>query len=470
MNNRMLRCAAEVAPRRTDRTPASHFYTVASITIISQLISLVLLLFCTSAHANFSYFFGSGTAHVSKAGTLHHAQNEFQGYLNPGFGSMAMPSHSVAVVMNQLNVSPLKDILLQHPNFPHSEDLPERGNLAFPEPILFGAQMSLTLPVLTQFDNRKFRFHFTGFVPFTETLFLGTKSTFIPSYVFYEGRNRHLDGHLSASGVIIPGVLGVGSGMSISLSAASRMSLIMNASTNQVTSDSRTQVVPNFSYFAGVYVHPLSWVHVSMKGHTQESWGFKVTAESNAVVWESTNVGIDMTGESKYNFLPPRAILAVTTEITDSISLTPQIEYHAWSLYVSHRIKVELPGTGLDPAYPDVDTKDIWIPRIGMAWKTLSWASLYSGVAYMPTPIEDISGIHNDVDTDRIILGFGIEFTGKNFLMAETDNSHFRFGIFGQFHYLIPRTITKSGESIGAPGYELRGNATVIGTQFSFDV
>lgn len=421
-----------------------------------------------SALANFAYFFGSGIATVGKAGVMDVLHNDFQGYNNPGFASFAQPSFGFAVVMNKLDVAPLKNILLKHPNFPHGEDVPDQGDLRFPEPLLSGVQLSFTLPFLTQFEKQKLRFHSSAFIPFGESVYLGTKSTYIPSYVFYEGRNRHLDSHFSLSAQIIPDVLGIGAGLTLSLKAVSHMSLIMDASTNQVTTDAKTRVVPGFSYFAGVYVRPAHWLHVSVAGYTQESWGFEFSADSNAVVWENANVGIQVMGQSTFNFLPPRGVMSVSLALSDRFTLTPQIEYHGWSLYKTHRIQVSLPETGLTPAFPVAETRDIWVPRLGMTWQASRWLTLHTGAAYMPTPIVNLSEAHNDIDADRVIAGVGIELDGgRDFLGM--DGVGMRWGIFGQMHYLIPRTVIKTADVIGSPGYTLKGISYVAGLHLAFD-
>jgi hypothetical protein len=421
------------------------------------------------AFANMAYFFGSGGVQTARAGSLDHGSGAFQGYTNPGFAASAPRAFAISLVFQKSQFESLKNIQLSHPRFPHVRVLPAQGDYGFSHPFLAGMQLSLGLPVFKILEKNRFSFHFSGFVPFAETLQLSTPSTYLPSYVFYEHRHHHPEGHFALSLMAIRDVWGLGGGMSLTMRALSDVSLTLGPDASMVVTQSEVKVVPGFGWFGGTYFRFGSWVHISGVVYGPESWDLNLSATSDAAVWENTRLGIQMLGLSQFNYLPWRVELAVSADMLSNLILTLQLGWHAWSGYVSHRMQVELPGSGVPRQSLVVLTNNIWVPRAAVQWIPLSFLRLHSGVAYFPTMIRNLQSNHNDLDTDRILAGLGAELRVQNFLASPDLN--FWWGVFGQMHFLIPKKVIKEDPaSIGYPGYTLSGSAWAFSTQVSFDL
>lgn len=439
--------------------------TVGTFWVLS--IVLLVVLCPQRAVANFEYFFGAGLPNIAKAGGIDHVSGSFQGYLNPGFASFAPPTVALSFVVHWASLNPLKNIRLQSPSYPHAESLPTWGDFSFSAHTLPGIQVSVSLPVFGILASRRFRFHFVGFVPLSDTLRLEAKSSFLPSYVFYEGRNHHTVGHFSFSGIVIPDLLGVGAGLTLTMRAVSSVKLTLSSVT-QGSASSSIRVGPGLSWFGGVYLHPTSWLHTSVSIYGPEYWDVKLNADSNLRVLDPVSIKLHVLGHSMFNFLPLRVIWGSSVRVLQDLWWSFQLGWHHWARYKTHRMKIELFDSGpLD--FPSVPTRDIWTVRTGLSWHLHPRWWIHSGVAYVPTMIRGFEGPHNDLDANRVVLGAGVSFKMPSFL-GDPDSS-VSFGLFGQVHWLLSKTISKhQSNTIGAPRFDLGGTVFVVGSQLSVGI
>ena len=146
---------------------------------------------------------------------------------------------------------------------------------------------------------------------------------------------------------------------------------------------------------------------------------------------------------------------------TSALDLLASVEYQLWSGYrtpVMHITKKTFIVSSND--YEKINTKNIFIPRLGTLihfGESFDWGI---GALYRPTPLKgDFSGAGNSIDTNTYALSTGPLLRMKIF------NKEIETGLSFQSQKLENKIVTKStrqengntGDKIGAPGFTVGG-------------
>ena len=121
---------------------------------------------------------------------------------------------------------------------------------------------------------------------------------------------------------------------------------------------------------------------------------------------------------------------------------------------------------------PSPRFSDTWVPRIGLALdrpvgidrlilRKIDRAGLRLGYYYEPTPVPDMSGAMNILDTDQHVLGVGlsVDYRAKGF-------KRIRLDAYFQAHFFEERTIANDRDPLYGP-IELDGYATSTGVSLT---
>jgi long-subunit fatty acid transport protein len=100
-------------------------------------------------------------------------------------------------------------------------------------------------------------------------------------------------------------------------------------------------------------------------------------------------------------------------------------------------------------------------PRVSIETVLLKSLTLSSGYQYRPTPVTDLSGTENYLDSNAHIVGLSLSHTilESDFLSGPAE-----VGIYGQYHWLTRREVIKSSPAKGGlKDYSFQGNAAIYG-------
>jgi hypothetical protein len=141
------------------------------------------------------------------------------------------------------------------------------------------------------------------------------------------------------------------------------------------------------------------------------------------------------------------------------------ISYQWWSGYKPSYLNIssqDANGKNRSSIPPEYVVKDTWNPRVALEktfWKGNSKIS--AGYQYRPTPVADLSGSGNLIDSTAHIVGLSFEqhLFSNQFLFSDI-----RVALSAQYQWMPERTVVKSSsEYIGAPGYSFSGKTWVYG-------
>lgn len=143
------------------------------------------------------------------------------------------------------------------------------------------------------------------------------------------------------------------------------------------------------------------------------------------------------------------------------------VSYQNWSAYQPSSLVVSAPdadGNVRVTEVPPLALRNTWNPRISLEIPTLNNALMLSGgYQYRPTPIRDLQGASNLLDSNTHVVGLSLQYhfaenQGIGMTLPVT------LGLYGQRHWMTSRQVTKAAPTfVGAPGYLFSGNAYTYG-------
>jgi hypothetical protein len=140
------------------------------------------------------------------------------------------------------------------------------------------------------------------------------------------------------------------------------------------------------------------------------------------------------------------------------------IAYEFWGDYKAPILVTEardnLGGTRTTQV-PTVPLKNTWNPRVSLEMPISHSFTLSSGYQFRPSPVVDLSGPSHYLDSNTHVVGLSLAHPFKPNTLLPWPS---RLGVYGQYHWLNSRKITKSSPSDSSPTeYTFQGNAAVYG-------
>jgi hypothetical protein len=140
------------------------------------------------------------------------------------------------------------------------------------------------------------------------------------------------------------------------------------------------------------------------------------------------------------------------------------VAYEFWSQYKAPILMTEaqdnLGGTRTTQI-PSVPLRNTWNPRVSFELPISQSLSLSSGYQFRPSPVTDLTGPANYLDSSAHILGLSLshQIAANSLIPWPT-----RVGIYGQYHWLNKLEVTKaSTRGLSTDHYTFQGNASVYG-------
>ncbi|MBI2570458.1 MAG: outer membrane protein transport protein [Candidatus Schekmanbacteria bacterium] len=173
-------------------------------------------------------------------------------------------------------------------------------------------------------------------------------------------------------------------------------------------------------------------------------------------------------------FVTPRQIVGGGAyALSEDLSLALDVTWTEWSAWYDPRgIVKNLPTTGpeipladLFATYPDPGFHDTFVPRLGLAWQPFERLGMQVGYRFEPSPAPEQGGELNLVDNDKHVLSAAaqVDLGGGGLLAVPA-----RVGVYGDYHYLVDRTHSKSDPSDPVGSYSSSGRVVQAGLDVTF--
>lgn len=118
---------------------------------------------------------------------------------------------------------------------------------------------------------------------------------------------------------------------------------------------------------------------------------------------------------------------------------------------------------------PTITLKNTVSPRASLEVPLYGRRLVFStGYQFRPSPVVEVSGAANPLDTDTHVVGASFRHT-----LGEVEWLPFElsWGLYVQYHWMKSRTVTKTADiSVGSPGYTVNGRAYTFGISLGVDL
>jgi long-chain fatty acid transport protein len=130
-------------------------------------------------------------------------------------------------------------------------------------------------------------------------------------------------------------------------------------------------------------------------------------------------LGLISGGASAKAQLPATTGLSITSEITPDLSLSADLQFSQWSVFKNVVIESQ------NAPFPNVQGyRDTWMAAVGGVYKLDDQWSLKSGIAFDETPVTSRYRAVTLADTDRYLLGAGVEVKLGDGMAVEAAYGH----------------------------------------------
>lgn len=276
----------------------------------------------------------------------------------------------------------------------------------------------------------------------------------------YGNADSQLKGTLALSLEIVPETIYFGAGTSLFLSGAGAAEASLN--TENPTSRMALDVGLNSALVTGVYAH-LNRTTLAFTFHQELDPQFVESFDGSATIAGSKFHQPILIKSSLY--YEPHAFEVEAQHAFESWKVSLGISYQIWSRYKPPILVTETidsSGEKHTTLLPEPNYRSTLNPRVSVEIPFLEnqW-SVASGYQYRPTPVADLSGPGNALDSDAHIVGISLQ---RTFLPGEWMPWPTTLGLFGQYHWLTRRSVVKADpQSTGAPNYTFSANAYTYG-------
>ena len=246
-----------------------------------------------------------------------------------------------------------------------------------------------------------------GFVlPLTSVLIADIPRPDTPRFSVVENRAQTIS-LMAAVSVRIIDELTIGAGV-IALSALSGAIDVAPRLSGSVGADVRDELIADFSAITGVMSQPVSWLSIGATFRDVSRADFVLPIEVD--LGDSFNLPVprlDVRGTAQYD--PRQLSVGVSVMPTEPLTVSTDVVWKAWSAYENPIVYTAVPDRY--PLQPSAKFEDTYSVRVGAEYVFAldDWTlSPRAGLAYEPTPAPEAVGLHNYLDSDRVISAMGL--------------------------------------------------------------
>lgn len=300
---------------------------------------------------------------------------------------------------------------------------------------------------------------------------IDTGHPFHPEYVMYRSRHKRLQANVNyahrlfsfSNGMIFSGSLGAHFGLQSTAVTEFNASLEGTG----IGSSGRTQLKAKQSLGAVVSLGA-QWSENQKTGLAYQQEMKNQLNISAKGMTAQPQIPYNLTMNSLVNYDPHILRLAHEAYFSGPrLGIVASVDYQMWSNYKPALIEVtKVSGTIVSSDnFEKVETKDIFIPKLGISWDFHPHHTLLFGLANRPTPLKgDFSGAGNSIDSDTWIFSVGASHS----LAMLGQEWRLSYGL--QRHILDEREVNKTeglenggaGNKIGGPSYKIGGHIDIL--------
>lgn len=292
---------------------------------------------------------------------------------------------------------------------------------------------------------------------------LRTFSAYAPEDAFvmrYGGSDSQFKATLGAGIEILPRSLYLGGGLSLYMSTAgaAEENIVGSNPTGRVALD----VGLNSAAIVGLYAQNEK-TQGAFTFHQQLDPTFTQSIDGKISVAGSDVIHQPMLAKSSL-YYEPQSVQLEGQHRFGNLKTSMGLSYEFWSRYKAPILITEakdnLGGTRVTQV-AQVPMRNTWNPRISFELPADDSFTLSSGYQYRPSPVVDLSGTGNYLDSSAHVLGLSISYNIKPRSILPWPT---QLGLYGQYHWLNSRKITKTVRtSETPPDFTFQGNAAVYG-------
>ncbi|MAW07153.1 MAG: hypothetical protein CME61_02605 [Halobacteriovoraceae bacterium] len=431
-----------------------------------KLLNLTLLLFTTSALANFGDTIGVAPENISLGGQASlHSISASAGLFHPSsVGFETRNQFSFSISNTSFNFSEIKNIVVE--NDTTSQSGQSFGNVSTDyESISMGqAHGVVSIPKLET------NLAFSIFAPLLYIAKFDSGDPQLPEYVMYRSRPKRMSAQLSLTRKVNDNVaLALGAQVGFKLEADIEANASLNGTNFGSSARAKANIFPKVAFLGSAsYFNKDHRVSFTLKQ------GQEMTAKAS-VTGQTTDPRIifDLTSESLSYFEPHQLRATYSFKALDWIEITTGVKYEIWSDFTPPTLKLIQEASVLSSDnYEVISTKNTLSPSLGLKIDVQKW-SILTGVSLNESPLDSsYTGAGNSIDSSSKDFSAGV--------IKRTNLFSTEIAFTGAIKYrkLEEKTVNKetgqengsNGLKIGAPGYDIGGDITnvAIGLQIKF--
>lgn len=426
---------------------------------------------CGTLFASQEQNYGLGDITTGRANAVTaEKENAYAAHYNPALiAAQSETLLSFSTASTGASFSPLQNVVVDHPKYRTIDSRYRKEDFTLPNSQTMLWSLGFTYPFrLPSYINRGAGFGLVLSGPYGKfrSYRAGTP------YDFYSLRYGACDNQTKIAAAfsteLWPGHFYLGVGLSIftTSSGAADSTIVTKNPSMRMSFD----VGLNVSGIAGLYFQR-DRTHASLVYHQEINPSFTQKFEGKVqVTEESQSLVVPFVARASLYYEPHSFEAEIQREFA-SFKASLGVAWQWWSRYQPSYIIVEATnssGQTQTPEIPRIPFRNTINPKasleIPLVHAHKGGLLLSTGYAFRPSPVEDLGGSGNILDSNTHIVGLGLRYRQSSTAILPLPVT---IGIYGQYHFLKARSVVKSDpDFVGAPGYEFTGGAYAFGASF----
>jgi long-subunit fatty acid transport protein len=307
-------------------------------------------------------------------------------------------------------------------------------------------------------------------IPTEKIVGVETQSAYYPQYAMYFADTQRIT--LNGAYAWSPtDTFHVGLGFHFYMTTGSTVKTILPASDamNPRTStvDIKLEVKPSVAPVLGMIWNPEPSHFFGFNYIGERDAEMVFDAKNNVNVLSASPIPVNFEGSSSLYYDPEIYSLAYSYQGI-SWDIHASVDWERWSEFEGSSVIMKFDSdTSFQQFLDSSEYEDILTPKLSFVYK-YGKNDYYFGIGYRPTPVPKPTGNLNYLDSDRYMLGlgYGRKLDYVPFLSDEPSQIFLHF----QAHSLKEESVTKTGNQIGAPGYNIKGNTYSVGLSWNMQL
>jgi hypothetical protein len=438
----------------------------------SAIYACLLITLASEVSATQDQTYGLGGVSTGRVSSVTaDVENPFAALLNPALlGAQRNPLFEAASSAAEANYATFKNVLIDSPNYRTQSGVNTVSDFTPPgfNSILWSIGMTFPFVLPKPLGSRHMGFGTVLSGPFGQLRSFTSSTPYDFTLLRYGTSDSQFKGTSSLGIEILPDLLYAGAGLSLFITAAGAADAVLV--TNNPTARLNLNVGLNTAAVAGLYANLPKMLgevsqHISLVYRQAVEPTFEEEFTGSVQVFSGSGT-IDIPAAFQTSlYYEPNTFEIDWQGDFEFMTLSVGVSYQLWSAYQPAFLQVSAPNADQQASstqLPGLSMRNTVNPRVSAEVPFFDRkAALAAGYQYRPTPVYDLSGAANLLDTNTHVVGVSARYRfGKSELVPFPVTT----SLYGQYQFFETRTVVKSDPSyIGAPGYQFGGSAYTYG-------